>query len=596
MKSATVTQATKHGSVARQEQQEADSTVKIQRNMQGGDQRRKSLPLQSAREELDLNLNFISSLAGSLAVETGGEMSTCDLSLPGRNGNIVGRVSSAEGAARAVVARLIETNREDGLVKPPFEPLRSMYCQFGELEDTLSLLVTAVNGTGHVEENTRAACGSLMEYFAAAEVALDRIKDALGVRDDELQTVRRSPAASATAPMVHAHRLPAGSGRAVAVAVASASGKGGILVSPEQLELSPRSTVSNALCLGNEAPAQGAERRGRMKLSSLSVEGIGRLLRANGFRDDAAGFMSQAVDGAMLSDPNLCEADFRELGLGGTTTPGGATGDGTSIARLLAFFKACQKDGVVEPTAEVDHGDKGFGRRSEQAGLGEKVSSNTDGWCGEAAGPAVEPGGPLQEATPAKSAVVPESDSYGGDLWRRGSIDLDRENQTVLANISFDQFEEKEERMSTPPLPPAAGAGLACGESTAGGRRISVKHNNGVVVTVGGLQPALVTDVDGLENVDACNEWGDVERGKSSATIDGTDRFLGKGSARKASLGLTAVVLDVEVERSATPQRRLAKGPREGLPPEMVVKTGGSTIDVFDSHIATEAQESTSEL
>lgn len=571
MQSTTAKQTTTCRSVVRREQQETDSATAIQRNTESDDQHRKFLSLRSAREELERNLSSISSLAESLVVENGGEIPKCDSSLPGRNKNAVERVGSAEGAPMALVARLLETSREDDLTRPPFEPLRSMYHQFGILEDTLSLLVTAVNDSGNAKDNAPSACRSLTEYFAATRIALDRIKDALGVGDDELQTVRRSPAVSAASPIASPHRLPAGSGRAVAVA--AASGKGGILVSPDQVEPSPRPAVSNALRFRNGSPAQSAGERGRMKLSSLSVEAIGRLLRANGFRDDAAGFVSQAVDGAMLNDPNLCEEDFRELGLGETSTSDGATGHGTSITRLLAFFKACQKDGVMEPTGGVDYSDTGFSTGSEQARLGEKNSSNTNGRCDGATGPGVEPGGPLQEAAQVNSAAIAESDSSGGDLWRRSSIELDRENQTIIANIPLDQFDETEDQISTSHV-----------ERIANGRRISVRRNNGIVVTAGGLQPALVRDVDGLDTVDADSERDDTERGKSSAIIDGADHPLRK-SSRKASVALKSVVLDVEDEQSAMLTRRLSDGPGEGLPPEMIVKTGGLTIDIFDSHV-----------
>lgn len=558
----TDVQATTIQTTCRQEQRKSDGATEIKRDSEHDPN---SISLQSARDDLERHLKSISSLLDSLAVETSGERSRWDSPSRGKSENVAGRVSSSQREAMAVVAKFLETNQEDGLAKPPFELLRSMYGLLGELRQTLSLLVTAVDETGHAEEGLRTVCSSLMESFAGAQIVIGEIRDAVGAGDNELLTAGPLLVAS-SAPTIHTHRLPAGSGRAVAVA--AASGKGGILVSPRERESTSQPTFhGNALVLDKVPPAHAAQKKDRVKLNTLSVGDVGRLLRSEGFLGEAARFISQSVDGAMLSDPNLCETDFLELGLGQTVGESGGVGDdGTSIARLLAFFRACQTDGIAEPISTVEHDDDDceIDRGPDREGFGSI--------------PGAEAVGPGMEGMEPKGALATKaSDASCGELWSRSSMDLNRENQTIVADVSLDTVEDVEDDTAMPPLARPTSGGTVV---TGGGRRISVKRNSGVVVTVGGLEPALVSNIDDLGNTEVNGGWADVERRESSATSR-TCRSLGNNAGRRGTIGLTAVILDAEDDTSVTENRRLSQGPREGLPPEMVVMTGNETIDIF---------------
>lgn len=577
--------------------------------IRGAERRKRFLSLQAAREDLEHCLQVIVSLAGSLVTTEGSDV------------------------VAATAARLLASNLAGGLAKPPFDTLRSMYRLLLELEDIVSSLTTTNDTSTHAvtaaqRDDNGHACASMANSCAAAEIALDRIRDALGASGDI-----RGASSSLTLPLnlPEAHRLPVGSGRAAAIAAGS-SGKGGILHSPETPVPSPHDTTSFATRYAGESPEHGPEgerdeeegkqgsqreqqqgygkhRPHRVPLSSLGVEEVGLLLRVNGFRQHAAGFVAQAVDGMMLSDPDLCETDFQELGLGGGGGEEGgigsvsdqdiktAGGTETPTALLLMFFQICQRDGVILPvtvTSEIATGTK----HNEQAGVGDPGAElSLDGRAsaseirleqctGESQGNRMKER--AGDNARLGAGVDHEILEHAGGPWRRSSMKLDRENQHVLvADISLDDVEGKPFECasttadtSTTPAPDPA-------EATSGDRprHMSVRLNRGVVVTKDGRDPDLVNDVDGPTNIDAGLETGEVKHGggvvpRRSAAAS---TALNQGGKGRTSLGFVAVTLDVERDTNSSRETSLSQASLEGLQlqPGVVVTTIGEPVNIF---------------
>ena len=504
--------ATSQSAYIRQQREET-CAVTIQRNVRGTGRRKRFLTLQSAREDFEHHLQKLVSAAATA------------LALQQQNGGAseagVGGGGSLQSVSAAAV-RLLETGREDGLAKPPFDILRDMYSGMEEVAGALASL-SAGEGAG-----AGAGAGGMMEYCRSAKEALDAIREAVGADIPGFGDREFLPNA-ASSPMAPRHNQsqPVGSGRAAAVAMASA--RGGLLVSPED---------SSPTCLPQTVP-----------LRTLDVHGVAELLRVNGFEEHAPGFVAQGIDGVMLSDPNLCEADFAELGLGD-----GGGGEGRdSRARIVSLFRRCQQEGAAFP---VD-GD------SSRSAAGEMGRLSGDRCTGDA-----NLDGRRREAEP--SAGKRSLRSSEESPWRRGSALVDRENQRVLAQITVDPSE-------------TGSSGAASSRENENGRRMSVKLNNGVVVTAGGREEGLVGNTDETEpaaaEVAAAAANSEEEDEALAATLGGgVPSAVSHG--RKTSIGLRTIPLYKEPSRTEKGSNSHAREDLP-LPPSVAITASDETVNVF---------------
>lgn len=561
-------------------QQRHDSALTIQRNVRGVKPRRKYLSLQSARAEFECHVCSISSLVESLATGTVRKNSTptATMNLDG-GGDVSGVLRVQLQAAVIVVAKILSASREDGLANPPFETLRLMYQMFGELKHSLSSL-EASGDTGKtypIAHRIPTAYQSFKESYKAAEAALDRIRDAVGAAaPDFCKVVGCSSSVSCSTPTKSAYQWPAGSGRAAAVA--AASGKGGILMSPEPPESNPP-RASTTLPFGNEVLVDRPEGMRRVPLRTLGVEEIGLLLRHAGFAVHASGFVSQAVDGEMLSDPNLCEEDFRELGLGGSSASGLVPSSDKSTANLVNFFTACQRDGAVLPSSAALNLLETV-RRGEGGDLSIRTRERATSVQAGATAILMAEGGKGEEAREAGGIGVDfscENVAFGEVFWRLSSKNSDSKKQSVLASMSLDEV-GAESRTTE------AVTGVASGETDRVLRMLVSKCDRPVVTTVGGLVPALVGDVDGFGSVDVDTERDEGERSESSSSSPSSavpPASSANRSRRRSSMGYPTVLLDSDADESTADQQGLSGLSRKGLPPEVVVKWGSVTLDIF---------------
>lgn len=499
--------------------------------MRGTGRRKKFLTLQSAREDFEHHLQALLSACGTALAE---QQQQQEDSSGGMGGGVGRRVKSVSSAA----VQLLEVSREDGLAKPPFEILQAMY---SGIDDVAGGLATLSSAEGEQEADAAAgarggannggtSCSATMaESWRAAKEALEAIREAVGA---DITVIGKSAASRGhsgeSSPLVPQHHQdsPVGSGRAAAFAMAS--GRSGLLASPDV-----PSTNYRDLPPGTSS-SKGVEARS-VSLRTLDVQGVAQLLRLNDFEEHAPEFIAQAVDGIMLSDTNLCEADFAELGLGG-----GLEGARNSRARMVSFFRQCQQSGVVFPdtngsslclegearprpddqrTGDLTH-DK---RRGNESDTGQ-ISSKS-----------------LEDAP-----------------WRRGSALVNRENQRVLAEIPFNSSQ-------------AGGTGVPISTGNGSSRRISLKLNQGVVVTMGSREVSLVNNTDDLPASDAQEKVN--EAGKKGGEVESAME-----GGRRTSLGLRALTLNKEPAGEGDGLEANGDLP---LPPGVDVTTVDKTVDVF---------------
>ena len=528
----------------------------IQRNVRGAGRRKSFLLLQSAREDFARHLQCVASAAVSLAPQTQRPKPPADAIDSKGSGGGTSELSRAQSVCSAA-ERVIETSREEGLAKQPFDTLRSMHSGMATIEEALASLTAEIEGsrTPDTDEHVHKPCVAMAESFRAARRALDVLTETVGAIEDTA-----SPAISRD----HSSS-PAGSGRAAAVAMASA--REGLLISPDSR--GREGAVS--------ADRSGAEKTQRIKelrtdgdvidqfppvpLNTLGAEGIGVLLRLHGFEDHAPEFLAQAVDGVMLSDPNLCETDFAELGLGGN-----AAGADECRARMVSFFRRCQEQGAVVHSGgtallsdqeEAPPGAAAVG--TSKSGLLDRgdASKNNDRKqsCGE--------GGAVEDARAACSVVCrPDGDrAVSEPMWHRHSVQLDLQSQKVIADISVDADEGR----------------TASAAARGSGGRISVKLNAGVVVTVGGVEAGLIDDADRSPATDTDNEdaWG--ESGETPPAMQDTSPVNKPG--RRTSVGFRQVTLEADPAQSG--EGGTSDAGDGLLSPGIAVTTADVTLNVF---------------
>lgn len=551
------------------ERQQEYSAVTIQRNLRRAGKRNTFLSLQSAREVLEQHLQEMMSLAASPGRQTDIEERVEAVPSGEEKLQVGAGISREQEGVYASVVSLLKTSREDGLAKPPFEILGAMYRGVEQLKAALLLFSTAAMNSGHDVANNAGIC--MLESCGAAERALEDIRDALGCPDLGCTPPSRKLSASEKVALFRDHHLPAGSGRAAAVATASA--RGGLLVSPDSPGRQERSQdrssgTMQATFVTEEAELERGGGPGRRKdgdemrcgsrssravpLRSLGVNDVGALLRAHGFGEHAPRFVAQAVDGVMLSDPNLCETDLVELSLG--------SDDCRPL--LVSFFRRCQEDGAVGVPEDFSSLSP-----SPASPLFERVKSpvqaDTQGGNSVPASLARLTDSASENIQEVRAAdAVGNGDREGSvsaarsSSWRSGSVQVNRENQDEIANIVFDANHGTQETVT--------------GEKVRqDGRRMSVKLNRGVVVTMGGQQADLVSSVDGFGGVE-------IEEETSG---DGAHVEPSAGRRRRASVGFPTVSLDSDAGGEGPTAARAARDAE--LPPGVAVKAADVTINVF---------------
>lgn len=537
----------------------------IQRNVRGAGRRKSFLLLQSAREDFVRHLQSVASAAASMTRQTQQpKPPTTATGGSEGSGSISGvaRVQSVCSAAE----RVMETSREEGLAKPPFDTLRAMHSGMVTIEEALASLTAEVDGGGRADKkdgHAHESYAAMAESCRAARRALGFLTETVGADKDpafgELMSAcfaTASPAVSRDHPS-----SPAGSGRAAAVAMASA--REGLLVSPDPSGRDGALSGTDNKQRITELRKDGDEidQSPPVPLNTLGAEGIGILLRLHGFEEHAPGFLAQAVDGVMLSDPNLCEADFAELGLGGD-----AAGADECRARMVSFFRRCQEQGAVihsggtlllsDQTA-ASPGDAAAGTvKPEVLERGDASQTNDRKQaCGET--------GTFGDTRAACSVTGgPGGDELVSEpLWHRNSVQIDPQSQKIIADISVDADEGR------------AASAVARGS----GGRISVKLNAGVVVTVGGVESDLIDDADRLSDDDSDDEDTGDGSGEAPPALQDTPPVTKPG--RRTSVGFRQVTLETDPAQNGEGGTSDAGDGR--LSPGLSVTTADVTLNVF---------------
>lgn len=419
----------------------------------------------------------------------------------------VDRVSTA-------VEQVLESSREADFAKPTFDTLQAHFSGMGWVSGTLMSLDTAVRKDGQ-SDHTRQAFAAIELSFNAAKSTLESLRESLDADAEFEELTLPVPSSTKDLPP-----LPVGSGRAAALAAAST--RGGMLVSPEALnhqEVLVRE--QDPAMKGNGNPSTQREERQqtrRVKLSTLGVEGITKLLHANGFGEHAPYFVSGAIDGVMLSDPHLCEADFLELGVGNDSS------EDDCRTRIVAFFQRCRREGVVSSMT------------SQPSDL-ENITS-------------LERESSKQEERGNRSGSDVEQIDRGENLrsaHKRGPSKAEAVNprkQDVIFDIPIDSNDG--------------------GTVSRGPRRMSIKLIHGVIVTAGGGNVVVIQTVNS----------GDRGDGGVPPKASHVPPVI-----RRTSLGIPGVSL--ESESVCPDNREPCAVVDEQIPPEVVVRTPDATLNVF---------------
>lgn len=571
--SATCIQAAERGRIARRAlestatcqphrpPQQADahqndaSAVKIQQSARRAGSRKRFLKLQHAREEFEHHLLAVVFLAASYVQEAQREPGSGVGSQ--KNSSSRSCVQSVSDAA----TRTLEISRKEGLAKPPFEILREIYVGSEAVADALASLAAAM-GDDHVPEadgSSGAVHAAMAESFCGAKTALDVMRNVL---DADIEVGERSLAGRVSPIGVLPAQLcsAAGSGRAAVVAMTSA--RGGLLVSPGNASSREAFTDScgeennTRTKEGRVDPGEGSPPQ-TVSLSTLGVEGVGQLLRGNGFGEHVADFVAQGVDGVMLSDPNLGEADLAELGLGGEEA-----GTDAHRARLVSFFRRCQEGGVLPPVGgSLQLSDEAIGPEPDATGArgskptrrGEGTSWIDRGESGASKGADETRDGTSTVGDQERRVTIPEPPSH------HNAVVANPGRQRVLSDVALDVNK---------------GSATAAGGV---GRRMSVTLNLGVLVTFNDRDAELLDNQDGL------SPYGiDVEEAKQE-TVDvplpaaGTARA--QGPKRRNSMGVPKISL--EREFVGNDERRSSDTGDLNLPPAVAIGMGHDTLNVF---------------
>lgn len=477
-----------------------------------------SAMLRSTRDDFECHLHKIIAIAGSQA-------ETTTNSRPATQDAEKGIKSGARADVATAALTLLRLNRAKVLSEPSSDIVQS----------TRQLLEKLQNARGTQNEREVSE-----ECWNTAKIVLDEILKALGVTGRHDEVSRCASPSGSTEPRIAG--LPAGSGRAAAFA--AGSGKRGILMSPQRQshDCHPNSdshgrdecTVRRNEQCHRQDEARSDELKGpvpsrRVPLNALGAEDISRLLEAKGMQEHASVFLTQAVDGEMLSDPHLCETDFVELGLGG---PNGSEEDRNipAAASLLQFFKQCQEEGVhVQHDIEsaslgkplTPEDSRRYARRGRTT---QEVASEQDG--------AIEICSSDAKKGTAHEIMVGNETVRGGHRGHKLPTKVDEKQPLqIVVDMPLEVSEESESQDDM---------------SNKGSRRMSISLNRHIIVTNNGRDPNLSSHVKSVENV-----GDDMKSAKALAKGSTTGEPRGDGShRRRVSLSVPAVVLDTEHDES----------------------------------------------
>lgn len=486
--------------------------------------------LRSARDDFECHLHKIIAIAGSQAETT---TNSCPATQDAEK-----RITSGARADVATAAStLLRLSRGRVLSEPSSDVVQSIRQLLEKLQNPLLVKTTSSTSTQNEREVSQ-------ECWITAKIVLDGILKALEItgRHNEVSCCA-SPRGS-TEPRKAGH--PAGSGRAAAFA--AGSGKRGILMSPQRQshDCHPNSdshgrdecTVRRKEQRHRQDEVMDDDRKGpvpsrRVPLNALGAEDISRVLKAKGMQEHASVFLTQAVDGEMLSDPHLCETDFLELGLGG---PNGREEDRNKpgAASLLHFFKQCQQEGVdvqhdIEspslgkpPTPEDGRISARRGRTSlevasEQDGAIEICRSNANK-------------GTTDEIIVGNETVRGEHRGHNLSCNLPTRVD-EKQPLQIVVDMPFEVSEEIESQDAM---------------STKGSRRMSISLNRDIIVTTNGRDPNLLSHIKSVENVGDDTQSAETLAKGSTA---GEPRDDGSHH-RRVSLSVPAAVLDTEHDES----------------------------------------------
>lgn len=454
-------------------------------------------------------------------------------------GTDAGRATRA--GALAVASHLLSSHRKRTLAEPSARVLGSLLQLLKELEATRSVSCSA---TPSSQEGARSVVPSETERWTRATRTLEGVREALEIPGTP--EVGNTPTHGSTAQRP---RLPVGSGRAAATA--AASGRGGILTSLDSPGLVSRDTVRRL----HDAPAGGMGRdsvgvslspcqRGpvgsrRVPLSALRVADVSRVLEAEGWPEEALAFSRQAVDGAMLNDPHLCETDFLELGLGRAPH---AQGDdcrgGVSAASLLDFFLGCQRDGVVlppsttvEPEPPQDHPREpsDMSAMSARAAPREIIRGDAD-----------ETTAQLARGTDEEAIGAEGQKTTARGSWKHRSSDAGAGGRQVVADIPLE-----------PPLPPRESDGPAGTREHS--KRMSITLHRTLIVTAAGRDRDLASEVDRVEALEDDNSDGSEGARACSCGEPPNNPNGDAPHGRRSTLSVPVITLDVECNRPPYP-------------------------------------------
>lgn len=540
------------------QREENTSAVRIQRTVRGAGKRKMFVSLQAAREEFEHQVQTMLSLSEPLI-----HQAQSRLREGGKHGENSGRVTAEVEEFSACAVKLLEASREDGVAKPPYDILQAMYRRMENLKEALTVLVTTVNSNSvlGVSESFRKQCFVMRESCSTTEQALDNIKINLGA-GIKIKASRKSvPLLTFSVVPRDCPDLPVGSGRAAVVATASA--RGGLLNSPDSSRRQRGSSEKNSAETGSLTNGRsGIRKLQTVPLSTLGMESIGRMMYAYGFGEHAPDFIAQEVDGMMLSNPDLSEADLAALGLGGGRKEGG----GDCRAQMVSFFRVCQKEGIVAYVGGISapifaSGPVSYLKPTQTRGGSEekpnKLKRGIERNClgntsatvdGEESGRSA-PGKPEGDV-----ADVGSSPHLGSADCRHGG----------------------EEESTDAMLDPREGEAALPGEEGP----LLLRVRDDVVVTVAyGLEKDLIH----REGRGAGTSTSDVESSDDESDEIGEDDIrpasaVTESRERRTSLGFCPVVLDLERDQTG---RRGSKTGDGFLPPEVGVNTTKKTLNVF---------------
>ena len=505
--------------------------------------------LRSTLQKFESQLQSFLQKAGTLAHELRSRPATDAVAVE------VARVAAA-------TELVLEISVDGNFVEHPADNVRSLVSGMEWIRRTLASLTAAV-GENNERGDIFQAYSAIELSFSVAECTFEAIRKALdadvGINEPTLSDRINSSPANYSSP------FPVGSGRAAAVASIGYT-RGGLLVSPDALnhledfsEEPERTVKGGGGSSSYKAQRGGRGQTGRVELSALGVEGVEDLLRANGFGEHAPSFVSQAVDGVMLSDPDLCEEDFLELELGGESSEGDH-----SRAKLVAFFQRCQNEGVTPSWGAWPFSE---GVAATRPGTSSSTHSK----------PTLE----------GNNGMSMDSRQEKLNCAKRSVEEVDKRNMLELSEAVISRMEPIPHfRLETPvcrsqdmaaDIPIEAKVRGTAPVSPRESDILPVKLNYGVIVTMNGNEVEVVRSVDECSDNESNKDDSDEKGGGMVPPREAP--YAIQDESNETSLELP--VVSIQYVCCQPSDREICTTVEEQLPPGLVVKTSNVTLDMF---------------